>query len=153
MQHTSYLWALWSFPISKGPLFQLKLNLLSTVLFNGFQSSPLSASVPGKLHGSSEHSECNFLQDQDNFYRSRAWQIALIFNIARCKCIILQSASTCLFQSAGNLYLLQQASFYQNLNLAIIQLHVTQWFNIKHSNGKIITRSDFELTNTANFSH
>ena len=38
--HTSCLWALWSFDIFTGPFSQIKLQLPSTVLLSGFQSSP-----------------------------------------------------------------------------------------------------------------
>ena len=42
--------------------------------------NPLSKAVPNKFHRFGRHSECNCLQDQANFNRSRAWQIVLIFN-------------------------------------------------------------------------
>ena len=73
-----------------GSLFQLKLNLLSTVLFNGFQNSPLSEAVPCKLYGSGEQSESNFLQDQANFAGLRHDKLPLFLtqldvNVKFCK--------------------------------------------------------------------
>ena len=89
VQHTSYFLNLQSFQhvqMFADPLFQIKLHQLNTVLLTGFQSSPrelwnpLSKAVPGKFHWSGGHSKCNCLQDRGNFYRSRVWQIVLIFN-------------------------------------------------------------------------
>ena len=48
-----------------GTLFQIKLRLLSTVLLDGFQSSP----------------KRNCSQDRANFHQSRAWQIVLILTL------------------------------------------------------------------------
>ena len=42
--------------------------------------NPLNKTVPGKFHRPGEHSRCNCLQDRAIFYRSRAWEIVLIFN-------------------------------------------------------------------------
>ena len=42
--------------------------------------NPLSKAVPSKFHGSVGHSKCNCLQNRANFHRSRAFQIALIFD-------------------------------------------------------------------------
>ena len=39
VQRTSNFWALRSFEMFAGPLFQIKLHLLSTALLSGFQSS------------------------------------------------------------------------------------------------------------------
>ena len=39
VRHASYFWALSSFQMCTGPLFQIKLHLLSTVSLSGFQSS------------------------------------------------------------------------------------------------------------------
>ena len=39
VRQTSYFWALWSFQMFTGPLFQIILHLLSTALLSGFQSS------------------------------------------------------------------------------------------------------------------
>ena len=42
--------------------------------------NPLGKAVPGKFHSSDGHSKHNSLQDRANFYRSRVWQIMLIYN-------------------------------------------------------------------------
>ena len=82
---TSYFRALRSFQLLTGPLFQIKLHVLS-ILTQGFQSSrdlwnPLSKAVPGKFHGFGRLSKYNCLQqDRANFHRSLAWQIVLVFN-------------------------------------------------------------------------
>ena len=72
-----------------GPLFEIKLHLLSTVLLSGFHSSPelsnplsRAVHVPGEFHGSGGYSKCKYLQDRVNFHRIRVWQIVLIFNTA-----------------------------------------------------------------------
>ena len=56
--HTSDFHALRSFQMFTGPLVEIKLCLLSTVLLSGFQA------VPGKFSGSGRHSKCSCLQDQ-----------------------------------------------------------------------------------------
>ena len=64
-----------------GPLFQIKLNLLNTLLLGGFQY-PLRKAVPGKFHGSGGHStKWNCLQDRANFHRPWVWQIVLILTL------------------------------------------------------------------------
>ena len=73
-RRTWYFWVIRPFMLLTGPLFQIKLHLLGTVLLSGFQSS-LRA---GKFHGSGEHSIRNCLQHRDNFHRSRAWRIVPI---------------------------------------------------------------------------
>ena len=90
LQCKSYFLPSWSFQIFTGPSFQIKLHLLSTLWLSGFQSShwellnPQSKVVSGNLNGSGRHNKCNCLQDQDNFHRSWAWQIILIFETALC---------------------------------------------------------------------
>ena len=81
---TTYFWALQSFKMCTGPLFQIKLHLLCFVLLNGFQSSPgaLKSIEYGStrwIQMSDGHSKYNCLQDRVNFHRSWAWQIVLIF--------------------------------------------------------------------------
>ena len=60
----SYLWALWSFQMFTGPLFKIKIHLLSIVLLSFTPHelwNPLIKAVPGKFHGSGGHSKCNSL--------------------------------------------------------------------------------------------
>ena len=89
--YRSFVWNKASFTVIPNvyrPFIQnKKLHSLRTVLLSGFQSSwelwnPLSKAAPDKFHGSGGHSNHNCLLDQANFYRSRAWQIVLIFNTA-----------------------------------------------------------------------
>ena len=56
-----------------GPLLQIKLHLLTTVILSGFQNS---LAVPGKLHGSGE--TVNAIVDNQSSQVSWAWQIVLI---------------------------------------------------------------------------
>ena len=85
VRRTSYFSALRSFQIFTCPSFQIKLHLLSSVLFSGVQSSPelwnpRNKAVPGQFHMCDGQSKCNCLQDRAKFCSSGALQIVLIFN-------------------------------------------------------------------------
>ena len=87
VRRTSYFCALRSSHMFAGPLFQIKLHLLSAVLLVGLQRyrklwNPLSKTVPGKFHQSVGHNKDNCWEDWAKFHRSRAWQIVLISNTA-----------------------------------------------------------------------
>ena len=66
-----------------GPLFRIKLHLLSTVSLSGFRSSlgTFNKALTGKFHGSDGHSKHNSLQNRANFYMSRVWQIVPILTL------------------------------------------------------------------------
>ena len=52
----SYFSAFRSFQMLRGPFFQIKLHLPSSVLHSGFYSSPLRQTELGKFHRSDRHS-------------------------------------------------------------------------------------------------
>ena len=103
VRHTSRFWVLWPIHMFTGPLFQIKLHLLNTVLLSGFQSSPgawnpLSKAISGNFNRSGRHSKHKYSQERANFHRSQSWQIVLIFNTATYICVLSPQKKNTVFR-------------------------------------------------------
>ena len=84
--YRSDLWALCSFQMFTGPIFQVKLHFAEYCITQWISKLPGSFEIHWvkqylvKFHGSGGHSKCKCLHDRANSHRSLAWLIVLIFN-------------------------------------------------------------------------